>query len=158
MVVSLGEQTKDCGRLLPSAPPKLSALHFYSPADAAGGGDGADRGGGGGGGGRGGGCGWKGKEEENWWKRGKKGERDYEKPQEIRREEQMRTGNRLYGSRTRSKTGFHLRHPAFTVWASRHIYNIGHIQHRYIQHRNALRVDLKFVTLEGNFCVFLWKY
>ena len=95
-------------------------------------------------------------------KEGKKGEQDYEKAQEIRREEQMRTGNRLYGSRTRSKTGFHLRHPAFTVWASRHIYNIGHIQHRYIQHRNALRVDLKFVTLdsnlEGNFCVFLWKY
>ena len=151
--MSLGEQTKDCGRLLPSAPPKLSAIHFYSPADAAGGGDGADRGGGGGGG-----CGWKGKEEENWWKRGegKKGEQDYEMPQEIRREEQMRTGNRLYGSRTRSKTGFHLRHPAFTVWASKtHIQHI-HIQHR--QHRNELRVDLKFLTLEGNFCVFLWKY
>ena len=75
-------------------------------------------------------------------KEGKKGEQDYEKAQEIRREEQMRTGNRLYGSRTRSKTGFHLRHPAFTVWASRHIYNIGHIQHRYIQHRNALKVYL----------------
>ena len=109
--------------------------------------------------------------EEVWMERkgrrklvekGKKGEQDNEMPQEIRREEQMRTGNRLYGSRTRSKTGFHLRHPAFTVWASRHIYNIQHIQHRHIQHRNALRVDLKFVTLdsnlEGNFCVFLWKY
>ena len=89
-------------------------------------------------------------------KEGKKGEQDYEKAQEIRREEQMRTGNRLYGSRTRSKTGFHLRHPAFTVWASKtHIQHI-HIQHR--QHRNELRVDLKFLTLEGNFCVFLWKY
>ena len=140
MVVSLGEQTKDCGRLLPSAPPKLSALHFYSPADAAGGGDGADRGGGGGG--RGGGVDGKERKKKTGGKEGKKGEQDYEKAQEIRREEQMRTGNRLYGSRTRSKTGFHLRHPAFTVWASRHIYNIGHIQHRYIQHRNALKVYL----------------
>ena len=70
MVVSLGEQTKDCGRLLPSAPPKLSALHFYSPADAAGGGDGADRGGGGGGGREGG---VDGKERKK--KTGGKGER-----------------------------------------------------------------------------------
>ena len=97
-------------------------------------------------------------------KEGKKGEQDYEKAQEIRREEQMRTGNRLYGSRTRSKTGFHLRHPAFTVWASKtHIQHRTHTTHTHttqihIQHRNALRVDLKFVTLEGNFCVFLWKY
>ena len=72
--------------------------------------------------------------EEVWMERkgrrklvekGKRGEQDYEKPQETRREEQMRTGNRLYGSRTRSKTGFQIRHPAFTVWASRHIYNMG---------------------------------
>ena len=81
--------------------------------------------------GEGGGVDGKERKKKTGGKEGKKGEQDYEMPQEIRREEQMRTGNRLYGSRTRSKTGFHLRHPAFTVWASRHIYNIGHIQRRY---------------------------
>ena len=90
--------------------------------------------------------------EEVWMERkgrrklvekGKKGEQDNEKPQETRREEQMRTGNRLYGSRTRSKTGFHLRHPAFTVWASRHIYNIGHIQHIHIQHRHIYNIGMR---------------
>ena len=88
MVVSLGEQTKDCGRLLPSAPPKLSALHFYSPADAAGGGDGADRGGGGGG--RGGGV--DGKERKK--KTGGKGARE-------RREKEIMKCHRKQGGRNR---------------------------------------------------------
>ena len=89
MVVSLGEQTKDCGRLLPSAPPKLSAIH-YSPADAAGGGDGADRGGGGGGGGRGGGV--DGKERKK--KTGGKGARE-------RRENKIMKCHRKQGGRNR---------------------------------------------------------